>query len=401
MVIYPERGNFPPPMGTGGSVAVGTGSILLVGRNDPDIAELDGIAVILEPDGSRALRFIEPLVEGVGGDVTHFLVVVDKDAVVPNGDTRGGNLLAIFPHRGGVFDIIGLPLHGRAGGVYFRRGKFVEGTAFVPVAMEAVGVEDLNFVSPLEEEPAIAATLTGFSGFDGVAEFKVDAAVAKIFFRLDISADAVLAVLIGAGAAHFHSSVVEKMPGHGPTVAVLPLVEIFPVEKHDGSLWGNGPEGWGCAVDAFEVELHLFAAMVGRASQSLAGDLAAPSVRVENEGFTFEFRGPLEVGIGAGVELLGEADTVFALAHVHDLSRDRLVDIEVVAAGRIEVSAFVIPHEIEIGAGDIGPVRGEPLGGGQGGHGADEGCDEEKARIHGGSGSENTSLGTVVYHQFV
>ena len=71
------------------------GSEGILFRQHPDVAEEDGVAVVLEVD--RALGFGQRAVDrGGGGEVLgEFLVLVDQDAVESDGDPRPGGPLAV------------------------------------------------------------------------------------------------------------------------------------------------------------------------------------------------------------------------------------------------------------------------------------------------------------------
>ncbi len=74
----------------------------------------------------------------MAGRAVDFLVVMDKYAVVQDGDISGLFELAVLEDGGEEDNIEGLPLAGLAAGVYHRRGLAVNGGGL------AVGVEFLG-----------------------------------------------------------------------------------------------------------------------------------------------------------------------------------------------------------------------------------------------------------------
>ncbi len=71
----------------------------------------------------------------MAGWTVDFLVVMDEDAVVQDGDISGLFELAVLEDGGKEDNIEGLPLAGLAAGIYHRRGLAVNGGCL------AVGVE--------------------------------------------------------------------------------------------------------------------------------------------------------------------------------------------------------------------------------------------------------------------
>ena len=95
-----------------------------------------------------------------------------------------------------VLDVVGLPLQRGQRGVDERGGVLVQGTAFAPVAVEPVAVEDLDLVLvPLEEHTAVAAALPVLAGFDGIAELDVQPHVLEVLLGAEVAAEAVPTVL--------------------------------------------------------------------------------------------------------------------------------------------------------------------------------------------------------------
>jgi len=73
------------------------------------------------------------------GRAVDFLVVMDEDAVVQDGDISGLLQLARFEDGGEEDNIIRLPLAGPAAGVYHRRGLSLNGGGLA-VGVELLGV---------------------------------------------------------------------------------------------------------------------------------------------------------------------------------------------------------------------------------------------------------------------
>ena len=77
--------------------------------------------------------------DSVSGGAVDFLVMMDEDAVVQDGDISGFFEAAGFEDGGEEDNIIRLPLAGPAAGVYHRRGLAVNGGGLA-VGVELLGV---------------------------------------------------------------------------------------------------------------------------------------------------------------------------------------------------------------------------------------------------------------------
>jgi len=108
-------------------------------RSQPDVTEPYGIVVGREGKGQF---FGDGLIvtrqDSVTGRAVDFLVVMDKYAVVQDGDISGLYELAGFEDGGKKDNIIRLPLAGSAAGVYHRRCLAVNGGGL------AIGVKPLS-----------------------------------------------------------------------------------------------------------------------------------------------------------------------------------------------------------------------------------------------------------------
>src|SRR6185369_16978719 len=111
--------------------------------DDPDVAELHGMTVFLQPDRAGAGLLVGLAGPGRAFDLD---VVVNLLAVPDHGDTRVlGLLLArLVEPRRAERDVVGLPLHGLAGFVRVRRPAIIDRAAAVLRRGLAEGFEDLN-----------------------------------------------------------------------------------------------------------------------------------------------------------------------------------------------------------------------------------------------------------------
>ena len=166
----------------------------------------------------------------------------------------GFGLLAVHELRGGEFDVVGLP-HGRGlAGVDEGLGDLVDGPAVVVLAVEAVAVEDLDFVAALEVDAGVAAALAGVLRLVGDAEFDVE---------LELAVELLLGHDV-AGAVDLHGPVVEDLPlGGGLAVGVGPVVETLAVEQDDGPFRGGGGLGVVLVLGILELEVGDVAVLGG------------------------------------------------------------------------------------------------------------------------------------------
>ena len=90
-------------------------------------------------------------------------VVLQNDAVLDNGDAGGNAVGSVFlENRGGVDDVVYIPFARFTHGVCQWRCLFVDTAGLaVHVCFVVVAVEYLNFVHPLHEDAAVAASLAG------------------------------------------------------------------------------------------------------------------------------------------------------------------------------------------------------------------------------------------------
>src|SRR5438067_13668945 len=89
-------------------------------------------------------------------------VVVDLDAIVINGNPTGLHLFAVLALRRGELDVIRLPDRRRLAGVDLRFRDAVDTAAITLTRLgNAIAVQHLHFVAPLQVDAAVAATLAG------------------------------------------------------------------------------------------------------------------------------------------------------------------------------------------------------------------------------------------------
>src|SRR5688500_12225719 len=127
----------------------GAAGVVALGLADPDVAEADGVAVLVQLDralGAAGLVVVAEVL--VAGGAEELGLVVDQDAVVEDGGAGfAGDLAAFVPARAFEDDVVGLPLAGRARGVDHGRVLAVHRAgAAVGVGLVLVGVEDLDLV---------------------------------------------------------------------------------------------------------------------------------------------------------------------------------------------------------------------------------------------------------------
>ena len=147
-------------------------------REHPDVAEEDGVAVILEEDGT-GFRFEGTTERSGGGEVfVEFLVLVNDDAVELDGHGGPGGALAVGIEFGiREINVVGLPREGREAHVDGRRGDGVDAAGFIHEAIEAEGIENLGFPSAAKIDPAVSATLPAGVRLVGGEEFEVEGVV--------------------------------------------------------------------------------------------------------------------------------------------------------------------------------------------------------------------------------
>lgn len=110
-------------------------------------------------------------------------VVVDKDAVVVDGDSSVGRFLTLGVEFGSFEnDVVGLPGERRVAHVQAGVGDLVDTAAFVVFTSQAEGVEDLQFVTAVNVHAAVASSLTTITRLERGLEFEVESVVLEAFF---------------------------------------------------------------------------------------------------------------------------------------------------------------------------------------------------------------------------
>ena len=146
-------------------------------REDPDVAEADRVAVVLEVEWTERALLPE---RGGGGGLGNLDVVLHEDAVEVDRHAGIGGFLALgIKARGGEVDVVGLPGERWEAHVelWLRGTVNAAGVAFVEIGTE--GIEDLYLVAALQVDPAVAAALSTFERTVGGAEFDVEMMVAE------------------------------------------------------------------------------------------------------------------------------------------------------------------------------------------------------------------------------
>lgn len=268
----------------------------LVFGHDPDVAEAHRVSVVLEVDRSGFGTFAEG---SGGGGVIGFDVFVDEDPVVPDGEARVGRLFAVCSKlRRGEVDVVGLP--GKRGETHVHSGfsHGVDAAAFVVETGETEGVEDLDFITALSVESAVAALLaTGFRS-ERRAKFYVEVEGLK---------------------QRFADSAFPEQAVFGDAGSVFPLIEIFPVEEDDGVLGWTVTERWALPFDATE-DACVFLLSLGPDHETVFG--VEPGLPIAGgKGDRFAGPGSLPVAGGRGFSptfarqaAWVEADGEFAVA---------------------------------------------------------------------------------------
>lgn len=235
---------------------------------DPDVAELDGVAVILKVKRAEG-GF---LVEGCGGSgLGDFDIILHEDAVEEHGHAGVGSFVAFLVEAGSSeVDVVGLPAEGREAHVELGFGSPVNASGVSFVKIGAEGIEDLNFVSTLKIDAAVATALSAFERSVGGAEFEVEVMVSK-----------------GEMADGAFGQVTEMID-----MAVLKGSGIEAVVKKDGIDGSFLTEGLGLSFNTFE-----FAIVIG----------AANSLVFENPWVIVSPKNDLPVALGAVVFTLGES----------------------------------------------------------------------------------------------
>src|SRR5262249_6929603 len=116
-------------------------------REEPDVAEVNGVAVVLQVQlAGRGL-----LLEAEPGGARDGGVIVDGHAIVLQGEDGVGGLLAGAVEAGGPeLEVVGLPGQGWETEVEAGGRVLVDGRTIVLLRVEAEAVEDLHLVAALE-----------------------------------------------------------------------------------------------------------------------------------------------------------------------------------------------------------------------------------------------------------
>jgi len=85
--------------------------------DEPDIAELDGVAVVLEAYGGGVFGFVVASEGCVDGCVGDFDIVMDENTIVVDGDAGVFGFCIAVEAWGAVGDVVGLPFEWGVGGV--------------------------------------------------------------------------------------------------------------------------------------------------------------------------------------------------------------------------------------------------------------------------------------------
>lgn len=175
----------------------------------------------------------------LGGTVYEYVVLYEY-AVEEYGEVAGAGALPVVVEAwGGEDDVVGIPLAGRAHGVYEGGVLLVYGARLaIRVGAVLVAVEDLYLVAILEEDTAVAAPLAfAFNGGRG-AKLEVELAVGKGAAGFDV-----------AGAFYNRHGIGFELPGGGFPVGVLPLAEVGAIKEDEGigrrAAYGAGINGPG------------------------------------------------------------------------------------------------------------------------------------------------------------
>src|SRR5262245_12065123 len=155
-----------------------------VGRSafhDPDIAEMDGVAVVLKTDGARIGTF-----GGTRAGLRHDLdVVLNDHAVLADGNPRVLRFVSEFIEAGGdEIDVIGLPRKRWKRHVEERGALLIETAAFVVGSLQSERVENLYLVSFLNVDTTVAASLAARLRHIGRTKFQMEREIAVRLFRV-------------------------------------------------------------------------------------------------------------------------------------------------------------------------------------------------------------------------
>lgn len=196
--------------------------------DQPDVAEVDRVAVVLEEDRQR----IRSLDRAASRFVLQLQIVVNDDAVVSDCDATLFRSLPIgIKLRCSEVDVVCLPTERRKAYVQVGGLEAVERCAVVELQFEAERIEHLDLVPFLQIETTVSASLSLRVRHVGRAEFGVKGEVLHRVFRL---------------APDFEQPVRRDL-------RVLQTVGVLTVEQDDGICGGNGSGSEAVAVHGGQV----------------------------------------------------------------------------------------------------------------------------------------------------
>ena len=127
-------------------------------------------------------------------------------------------------------DVVGLPLERRLAGVHRRDDLLVDRAAVVVLGLQAVGVEDLELVDPVQVDAAVAPALSMRLGHVGHVEFQMQLEVAESLVGHDVA------------AADGDDPVGHRPVGRRLAVALDPPSRLLAVEEDDRPFGRLGPD---------------------------------------------------------------------------------------------------------------------------------------------------------------
>src|SRR5690606_31740432 len=137
---------------------------LVLQFSHPDITKADGISVILQPKGSTTVRLIRRMANPACGTLD-FHMVLNQHAVMKYGNSGWRSQLSfIVKSRRRINNVVGLPFPRTTAGVNQRNNLLVNRSRLtIGIGFIFIGIEDLNFITLLQENSAIPASLTFFT----------------------------------------------------------------------------------------------------------------------------------------------------------------------------------------------------------------------------------------------
>ena len=160
----------------------------------------------------------------VTGHALDGYVVLHQNAVLQHGDTSGSEQRAVVRKaRRVVNDVIDLPFAGRAATVDQGRILAVNGASLaVEVRGVGVGIQDLDFITALDDNTAVSPALTLAFDFLRRGPFDMQLAIAKRLLGMDVT-----------GMVHRGDAVFD-FPARRPVFVIEPLREVIAVEEDNG-----------------------------------------------------------------------------------------------------------------------------------------------------------------------